>query len=164
MIIEESVMIKAPRERVWETFIDLTCWADWNTVLEEVSGEMGRMQAGGSFRCCLRPYSFGVYIEPRIESVEPMERIVWTSRKYGVSSYHEYFFREGPEGVEVLSRERLTGLPLILGGLLFPKSKVLEMNAAFLRDLKEHSEHPERRGGESHGEPDQARHKQLSSR
>jgi uncharacterized protein YndB with AHSA1/START domain len=33
MIIEESIFINAPIDKVWQTFTDLTCWRQWNSVL-----------------------------------------------------------------------------------------------------------------------------------
>jgi uncharacterized membrane protein len=34
MVIEESVHINAPLDKVWTLFTDLACWQDWNSVMK----------------------------------------------------------------------------------------------------------------------------------
>jgi len=142
MIIEETINITASLERVWEVFMNLTCWADWNTILTDVTSAETCLIEGGKFSCCIRPYAFSVYFQPKVVEVIPKKKIVWTGRKYGVSSLHEFFFEETPEGSLIRSREIFSGLPIILGGFLFPKQKLTGLTISFLDDLKRASEAP----------------------
>ncbi len=140
MLIEETVDISAPLARIWDVFMDLTCWADWNTILTNVSSPEDRLTEGRVFSCSIRPYAFPINFQPRVVEVNPKKKIVWTGTKYGITSHHEYFFEETAGGVIVRSRERFSGLPLLLGGFLFPKLKIRDLNALFLHDLKRAAE------------------------
>jgi len=140
MFVEETVIIDAPLQKVWNTFTDLTCWADWNTVLQDVSPPSSRMEKGSSFTCSIRPFFFPIHLKPKIEEVVPFEKVVWTGKKYGVTSRHEFLFSEKPEGVQVTSKENLDGSPSGKIGMLFTHSKVVELTKKLLKDLKEEAE------------------------
>lgn len=140
MIIDESVTINAPLARVWNMFRDLTCWADWNTILSKVSSAEALLTEGGNFSCCIRPYLFPIYFQPQVIEIVPMKKIVWTGRKYFITSLHEFLFEEGPEGVLIRSRETFRGLPILLGGFLFPRQRLTKLTISFLYDLKTASE------------------------
>lgn len=137
MLIEESVVIHAPLQKVWDTFTDITCWKDWNTVLKNVSPEKTEILAeGGKVRFCIYPFHFPVYFEPKIEEVIPLKRVVWSSGKFGITARHEFIFRQAGNGVVVLSRESFKGLSLKTLRFLFPRSRLVELTVAFLKDLK----------------------------
>lgn len=140
MIIEESVLIDANIEKIWKTFTDITCWADWNTVASRAASGSGRIEEGAKFTFCLRPFSVPIMIEPKIEEIVPREKVVWTSTRFGIFSRHEFLFQELANGVLVTSRETFRGLPLLLGGLAFPESTVREMTVVMLNDLKKAAE------------------------
>ncbi len=140
MIIEETINITAPLERVWDVFMDLTCWADWNTILTEVSSAETCLIEGGKFNCCIRPYAFAVYFQPKVVEVIPKKKIVWTGSKYWITSLHEFFFEETPGGALIRSREKFSGLPVRLGGFLFPRKKLTALTTSFLEDLKQAAE------------------------
>ena len=135
--IDEHIHVAAPVERVWETFTDLTCWQDWNSVLTQVeAGGEACLLAGGRFRCCIRPYAVPVFFEARIEEVVPLKRVLWTARRFGLQGRHEFLFEPEAEGVLVVSREVLTGFPVLLGGLFFPVGRFKRITSTFLRELK----------------------------
>ena len=137
----DEVEIAAPLEEVWQTFIDLTCWADWNSVLTEVSpGPAGCIEEGGNFTCCVRPLGFPVFFEARIEEFEPMRRVVWTGARHLVRGRNEWLFRTRGGKVVVSSREALTGLPVLFGGLFFPVRKFQRLKENLLADLKTYAE------------------------
>ena len=142
MIIEESVLISADLKDIWKTFIDLTCWADWNTVAGKAASASGKIEEGGRFTFCLRPFSVPIVIEPKIEEVVPQEKVVWTGTKFGIFSRHEFLFQQVANGVLVTSRETFRGLPLLFGGITFPESTVRELTVGMLKDLKKAAEKP----------------------
>ena len=135
--IDEQIHVAAPLERVWQTFTDLTCWQDWNSVLTQVEpkGE-AYLLPGGRFRCCIRPYAVPVFFEARIEEVVPLKRVLWTARRLGLQGRHEFLFEPEADGVRVVSREVLTGFPVLLGGLFFPVGRFKRITSTFLRELK----------------------------
>ena len=141
MIIEETIHIKAPLDRVWQIVTDLGCWKDWNTVLRDVTaGGEEHIAEGGSFRCSIRPYRIPLFFQPVITEVIANERIVWTSRKYGIHGRHEFLFHKKNGLIEVTSRETFTGLPTILGGLFLPRQRIRKLTVSMLKDLKQAAE------------------------
>jgi uncharacterized protein YndB with AHSA1/START domain len=76
MKIEESIEITANIEKVWETFTDLTGWADWNTVLRNIPPGRKRIREGEKFSCSLSPFAIPVYFEPEVQEVIPFEKII----------------------------------------------------------------------------------------
>jgi hypothetical protein len=140
MVIEESLIIRAPVKKTWDVFVDLTCWADWNRVLTDISASDMCLTDGSGFRCCMRPYFFTVYFEPKVSEVIPYRKVVWTAGKFGISSLHEFLFEERPEGVEIISRERFKGVPVLLGAMLFLEGKIRELTVSFLDGLRQAAE------------------------
>jgi len=140
MVIEESILINADLRKIWKTFTDLTCWADWNTVAIGAESVSGRLEEGERFTFCLRPFSVQILIEPKIEEVVPREKVVWTGTKFGIFSRHEFLFQQVANGVLVTSRETFRGLPLLFGGLTFPEDTVRELTTDMLNDLKKAAE------------------------
>ena len=136
MIIEESMVIHAPLEKVWDVFVSFTCWADWNRVLTDVRSHSASLTEGQAFSCSIRPYLLPVDISPVVTRVEPLRKIVWTASMYGISSVHEFFFDETPEGVMVESRERFRGLPMLFGAGRFFEEKVRQLTVSFLDGLR----------------------------
>jgi hypothetical protein len=140
MVIEETVLINAGIERVWKTFTDLTCWSDWNRTARDIVSESGKMEQGRPFRFCLRPFVVPVRIDPVIDEIVPYDRVVWSGRKYGIASRHEFLFQQEADGVLVTSREKLIGLPLVMGGRAFTERLVRELTVSMLKELKEAAE------------------------
>ena len=138
MIIDESLVIKAPIEKVWQTFIDLSCWADWNTVLTNVTGG-DNITEGRAFRCSIRPFVFPVYFEPRIQNMKPFQSVTWITRKYGITARHEFLFEKETEGVRIRSREVFSGFIIFVAGWML-LTKLRELTVVFLKDLKHESE------------------------
>jgi len=142
MVIEESVLINAALKDIWKTFIDLTCWADWNTVASKAASNSGRIEEGERLSFTLRPISVPIMIEAKIEEVEPLEKVVWSGTKFGIFSRHEFLFQQISNGVLVTSRETFRGLPLLFGRITFPEGTVRELTVEMLKDLKKATEEP----------------------
>lgn len=141
MVIEKTVHIHSHIEKVWKTFIDLTCWVNWNTVLKDVkcTGDQCLME-GTSFSCRVDPYDIAVNFTANVEEVIPKKRVVWSARKFGISAHHEFTFEEIDNEVRVTSREVLSGLPVIVPPLFFPGGEIRKMTQKLLWDLKEAAE------------------------
>jgi len=140
MLIEELILVNASIETVWRTFTDITHWADWNSVLKDIKFSGNCIEEGATFRCCVKPYLFPIYFEPEIEEVAPFERIAWKGEKKGIRSRHEFLFSRKEKSTEIISRETFSGIPVILAGPLFPIERLRELNAEFLRNLKDAAE------------------------
>lgn len=145
MLIEEAVLINADRKRIWETFTDLTCWADWNSVARNAASGSGGIEQDGTITFCLRPFSVPLMIEPRIDMLVPGEKVVWSASKFGIVARHEFLFQQAANGVLVTSRESFRGLPLLFGGVAFPERTVRQLTQTMLQDLKRAAERDSRR-------------------
>ena len=139
--IEESVLIGAPRETAWQAFVDLTCWADWNSVLTGVRADPGACLAGGGgFSCCLRPFGFTVPFAVRVELAEAPARLLWVAGRWGVRGRHWYHFSDQEGGTRCDSVEELTGPTVTLSGPFFPTWRFRGLTRTFLADLKAEAE------------------------
>jgi hypothetical protein len=138
MVVEETIEINAGIETVWNAFIDLTCWEEWNTVLRDVATESEIIREGQKFSCSLRFFSVPLFFEPEIEEVVPRRKVVWKGKKYGISSRHEFVFTKRDQGVRVTSRETFSGP--VFSGVLLPKREIRKLTRSLLRDLKKASE------------------------
>ncbi|MEW6600377.1 MAG: SRPBCC family protein, partial [Nitrospirota bacterium] len=136
MIIEDAIVINASLEKVWDIFTDLTCWKKWCSVIEDVSSDGKRLEEGSSFKCCIRPFDLPMNLEPLVEEIIPMDRIVWSGKKHGISARHEFTFEINGSGVLLTSRESFSGLFMSPLRFLFPKKKLQELSGKMLREIK----------------------------
>jgi len=139
--IEESVLIDAPREVAWRMFTDLTCWADWNSVLTGVGTATDASLAGGAgFSCRLQPFGFAIPFAVRIELVEAPSRLIWVAEHWGVRGRHWFLFADHNGGTRCDSVEDLTGPTVALSGPFFPTWRFRGLTRRFLQDLKSGAE------------------------
>ena len=140
MIITESIVINAPLEKIWQTFTDLTCWTDWNSVMRDVDAKEKAITHGSSIQCSFRPFFFPVRVKIKIAKVVPHEAIVWYAKKKGLKARHELLFQPDHDAVTVVSREIFSGVLTKAYGLFFPKRKMKHLKKVFLTELKQASE------------------------
>jgi ligand-binding SRPBCC domain-containing protein len=140
MIIEDSIIINAPLDRVWNTFTDLTCWKDWSSVLGDVTAETKTLTEGKRFKFCLRPFNLPLNVAPIVEEVIQHERIVWSGSKHGVHARHEFSFQETDTGILLQSIETFSGNILKVFGFAFPVQKMKDLTILMLNEVKEASE------------------------
>jgi hypothetical protein len=140
-VIEESVTINASIEKVWEMFIDLSCWRGWNTVLSVVSpAEKEPITAGKSFTCLMRPLAFAICLNPLAVEVLPHRKVVLSGNKFGIRARHEFLFDGNEEKATVTSRETFTGMPRALPGWIIVQRKIRKLTRSMLDDLKNAAE------------------------
>jgi uncharacterized protein YndB with AHSA1/START domain len=140
VVIEETVVIHADVEKVWDTFTDLSYWKNWNTALEDVKPSTGKISEGRHLSCRMRPFAFPLHFDPVIREVVRPERVVWSGGKYGIRARHEFIFKKTDGDTTVTSRETFRGLPVIFQGLFFPAGRIRELTVIMLRDLKRAAE------------------------
>ncbi len=140
MVIRESVIIRSTKQKVWETFTDLTCWNNWNTVIRDVHPEENCLANGKTLKCTFRPFLFPIRVRIEIEEIVPYERIIWSAKKKGLEARHEFLFHNHEKGIQVISKETFTGLLTTGSGLLFPVKRMRDLTKTFLKDLKKASE------------------------
>jgi hypothetical protein len=140
MVIEESMVIHAPMDKIWEIFTDLTCWKEWNTVMENICTGEKCMSSGGKISCSFRPFLFPVKATITIEEVIPYKRIVWSAQKRGFFARNIFTFQDNKKGVMVTSREAFNGFIVKVFSFLVPKEKMHTLIETFLKDIKTASE------------------------
>lgn len=140
MMIKETILINAPMEKVWDTFTDLTCWTNWNTVLQNVNSAAECLTGGNDIKCCFRPFWFPINVRIRIEEIRKYDRVVWTAQKKGLFAFHEFFFQTEELAILVTSKETFTGLLASASGFLLPVGIMRSLTKTFLSDLKKASE------------------------
>ena len=140
MVIEESILIHAKMDKVWDTFTNLTCWKDWNTVMRNVTSGEDCLSHGGEISCFFHPFFLPIKAKIQIEEVIPHKSIVWSAKKKGFSARNKFSFQSNERGIIVTSRETYSG-PLVKSfGFLLPKGKMQTLIKTFLKDLKTASE------------------------
>ena len=140
MVIEESIVIHAPLDKVWKTFTDLTCWEEWNTVMENICTGEKCLSHGAEISCSFRPFLFPVKAAIKIEEVTPYKCIVWSTQKKGFFARNIFTFQSNKKGVMVTSRENFNGLVVKVFGFLFPEKKMRTLIQTFLKNIKTASE------------------------
>jgi len=140
MTIKESIVINSSMEKVWQTFTHLARWADWNTVMHDVCAEEEVLTEGSALKCSFCPFLFPVEMFITIESVVPRERIVWSSKKSGLSARHAFVFVRDERGVLVISEETFTGFITRALGFQLAVKRIRGLTKHFLQDLKKASE------------------------
>jgi len=145
MVIEESIFIHAKMDKVWETFTNLTCWKEWNTVMEDVCTKEKCLSCGSEISCCFRPLVFLVKATIRIEEVKPYKHIVWSARKKGFYARNIFTFRNNKKGIIVTSRETFSGFIIMFFSFFLPRKRMRTLIQTFLKDLKTASENQSRK-------------------
>ncbi len=140
IVIEESIIILANIDTVWDTFTRLTCWKEWNTVMMDVCSNGKYLSYGSEISCCFRPFLFPVTANIRVEEVVPYKRIIWSAKKKGFFARNEFSFENHGRGVTVTSREAFYGTLVSFWGFLLPKKRMKNLILTFLSDLKAASE------------------------
>jgi hypothetical protein len=140
IVIEESVLIHASINKVWEIFSNLTCWKNWNTVMKNVCSNETRLCQRSKISCSFQPFFIPIKAIIHVEEVIPHNRVVWSAKKKGFFARNKFIFHSHENRVLVTSRETYGG-PLVRSlGFLFPKSKMRTLIKTFLKDLKKASE------------------------
>lgn len=136
-VIEIVVTINAGISTVWEIFVDLSRWREWNTVQTIVSsGEDGRIAEGKSITFLIRSLAFAGRLEALAEEVQPFRRVILTGHRFGINARHEFLFEENEAGTTVSSRETFTGISPCLPGWIFVQRRLKKLTGYMLSDLK----------------------------
>jgi len=140
MVIEKSVRINAPREKVWETFIDASGWSGWQDAVRNVRCHDGKLCLGGGFSFSVRPFILPVKVEAHVDEFVPGMKIAWSGGGFGVRAKHVFTFRDVGDATEVISRETFMGPPIVLrlAGVFLKRLSALSQS--LLDDLKRKSE------------------------
>lgn len=140
LVIDESVEIAAPPEKVWKIFTDEQRWTRWNPVIKSVRGLHGTpWTMGWEFEFVFRnPPLPPVKIRPVLLEVNVPSLVRWFGALPGFSGMHWFLFEKSETGTRATSYEELTGwlTPLLR---LF-RSRTTRSIRRWLEALKEECE------------------------
>ena len=125
LVVEESVEIAAPPEKVWKIFTEEQNWPNWNPVTKRASHLSGsRWRLGWQFELVLgnRPLP-SLKVRPIVLEVNVPLLVRWFGAAPGLSAMHWFLFEKTETGTRVTSYEEFTGMltPLLrlFSGLIF---------------------------------------------
>ncbi len=85
-----------PVERVWQAFLDVPRWPDWNPCIAWARVRGGELQRGATLIWAFNPierrYLYRLPAVARIVELERHERITWEVRMPGFHALHSYRF------------------------------------------------------------------------
>ena len=125
LVVEESVEIAAPPEKVWKIFTEEQNWPKWNPVTKRASHLSGsRWRLGWQFELVLRNRPFpSLKVRPIVLEVNVPLLVRWFEAVPGFSAMHWFLFEKTETGTRVTSYEEFTGTltPLLrlFSGLIF---------------------------------------------
>lgn len=140
MLVEESILINADLDKVWDTFTNLTCWKDWNSVIRDAKAEEGCISSGSCIYCNFKPFFFTINVKIEVKDVRLKERISWHVNKFGLIAEHLFVFSQRENGVLVTSKETFNGFLVKNALFIIPKQKIIHLTRTFLKELKRASE------------------------
>jgi hypothetical protein len=112
--IEGSVELDMPVERLWETFVDVERWPEWNPCIWRARVRRGELRRGATLVWVFNPiepwYLYKLPARAQIVEFEPCDRVTWEVRSPGFHALHSYRFAgRGSDGCRFGSWEVAEG-------------------------------------------------------
>jgi hypothetical protein len=91
-----SVELALPVERLWETFLDVDRWPDWNPCIWRARVREGDLREGATlvwaFNPIRRGYLYKMPARAEIVELQPHDRVTWEVSAPGFHALHSYRF------------------------------------------------------------------------
>jgi hypothetical protein len=112
--IAGSVEVAMPVEQLWEIFVDVRRWPEWNGCMWRSRVRGGELREGATLIWAFNPIKAGyLYKMPataEIVEVVPHDRVTWEVSALGLHAVHSYRFAElGPDSCRFGSWEIAEG-------------------------------------------------------
>jgi hypothetical protein len=100
--IEGSVELEMPVERLWEAFLDVERWPEWNPCIRRARVRDGELREGATlvwtFNAIKPGYLYKMPARAQIVEFERHDRVTWEVSLAGFHALHSYRFAGlGPE-------------------------------------------------------------------
>jgi uncharacterized protein YndB with AHSA1/START domain len=100
--IEGYVELEMPVERLWEAFLDVERWPEWNPCIWRSRVRDGELREGATlvwtFNAIKPRYLYKMPARAQIVEFVPHDRVTWEARAPGFHALHSYRFAGlGPE-------------------------------------------------------------------
>lgn len=100
-----TVIIEAPRERVWDTLVNVSRWPQWQSGISKVTGDT-TLATGTAFTW----ETDGTTIHSQVALFSPPNAVAWTGRAATARAIHVFVLTSlGPNRTLVQSRESMDG-------------------------------------------------------
>lgn len=100
-----TLIIEAPRERVWRILVDVARWPRWEPDISHVSGAHA-LATGTAFAW----QTGGATIHSRVALFSPPNMVAWTGRAATARAIHVFVLTSlGPNRTQIESRESMSG-------------------------------------------------------
>ena len=110
--VEGAVEVPVPIDRLWEIFMDVPSWPDWNRCIWRSRVRGGELRLGATLVWAFNPirpaYLYKLPASAKIVEFEPHDRVTWEVKAPGFHALHSYRFA-------AVDREQLP-LRLVGGG------------------------------------------------
>jgi hypothetical protein len=100
--IADAVELAMPVDRLWESFLDVARWPEWNRCIWRARVREGALREGATliwaFNPIRRGYPYKLPARAEIVELEPHDRVTWEVSAPGFHALHSYRFAGlGPE-------------------------------------------------------------------
>jgi hypothetical protein len=94
--VEGSVELEMPVERMWETFLDVASWPEWNPCFWRARVLGGELRLGATLVWAFNPieprYLYKMPAIAKVVELEPYDRLTWEASLPGFHARHSYRF------------------------------------------------------------------------
>jgi hypothetical protein len=100
--IEGSVDLAMPVQRLWQTFLDVERWSEWNPCIWRARVRAGELRKGATlawvFNAIKPAYPYKLPARAQIVEFDPRDRVTWEVSAPGFHAVHSYRFADlGPD-------------------------------------------------------------------
>jgi hypothetical protein len=131
---EYRVEVESTAERLWDILVDVKAWPQWQGT-SYVDPPAAPLKKGSTFTAELGGHNWNV----TVTEADVPSRLVWAGRQMGLKAVHEWEFAEAGGRTQALSRDTMTGWPLLFARAAVEK-KVSEHDEKWLANLKSRAE------------------------
>ncbi|MFD6160018.1 SRPBCC family protein [Nocardia sp. NPDC060256] len=107
VVVEQSIRIGAPIERVWALHTAIGAWTTWRTDITEATMDEP-LKPGSTFHW----HTPRIGIESTIYAVDAPHRILWGGSQHGITGIHLWTFEADDDGTLVHSTMSWDGDPV----------------------------------------------------
>jgi hypothetical protein len=94
--IEGSIELAMPVERLWQAFLDVPRWGDWNGCIWRSRVLGGELRVGATLLWAFNPikpsYLYRMPAAAKVVELEPHDRVTWEVSVLGFHAVHAYRF------------------------------------------------------------------------
>ena len=100
--IEGTTQVSLPVERIWDAFVDVHAWRNWNPCIAWARVGGGELKEGATLYWAFKPirrhYLYRMPAAATIVECDPRRKVTWEASAPGFHAHHSYLFEPlGPD-------------------------------------------------------------------